>query len=298
MAKERPDLKPLAGQKLTVIACLWARTVKSPNPAYRHIDVPLVSTFMLSTKEGKEAYVEPVIEGGSYRFTVKIGKPKDVEGAKNGTKLSRGAKFQCLMSHTPIASAHIYSEANAGRMGTRLMAIVTKGAHGRLYLAPTSAIEAIALTAQPTWKPEAAMPKNPRWFSPPLYGLKTYGDLFTSRQLVALTTFSDLVSEARAKILQDALAAGMPDDGKGLDDSGTGAMAYAEAVAVYLAFVVDKASDYWSTVCSWCAGSARTGERTLRVSVDAALRAGIFKASGSFDPMGWSVGARRSFPRP
>ncbi len=123
MAKERPDLKPLAGQKLTVIACLWARTVKSPNPAYRHIDVPLVSTFMLSTKEGKEAYVEPVIEGGSYRFTVKIGKPKDVEGAKNGTKLSRGAKFQCLMSHTPIASEHIYSEANAGRMGTRLMAI-------------------------------------------------------------------------------------------------------------------------------------------------------------------------------
>ncbi len=95
------------------------------------------------------------------------------------------------------------------------------------------------------------MPKNPRWFSPPLYGLKTYGDLFTSRQLVALTTFSDFVSEARAKILQDALAAGMPDDGKGLDDSGTGAMAYAEAVAVYLAFVVDKASDYWSTVCSW-----------------------------------------------
>ena len=86
MAKERPDLKSYVGQKLTVIAWLWARTVKSPNPAFAHVDVPLASTFMLSTKAGKEAYVEPVIEGGSYRFTVRMGKPKDAEAAKNGTK--------------------------------------------------------------------------------------------------------------------------------------------------------------------------------------------------------------------
>ena len=89
MAKERPDLKPLVGQKLTVIAWLWARTVKSPNPAFAQVDVPLASTFMLSTKAGKEAYVEPVIEDGGYRFTVKVGKPKDAEAAKNGTKLAR-----------------------------------------------------------------------------------------------------------------------------------------------------------------------------------------------------------------
>ena len=93
MAKERPDLKPYVGQKLTVIAWLWARTVKSPNPAFAQVDVPLASTFMLSTKAGKEAYVEPVIEGGGYRFTVKVGKPKDAEAAKSGTKLSRGANF-------------------------------------------------------------------------------------------------------------------------------------------------------------------------------------------------------------
>ena len=102
MAKERPDLKPYVGQKLTVIAWLWARTVKSPNPAFAQVDVPLASTFMLSTKAGKEAYVEPVIEDGGYRFTVKVGKPKDAEAAKNGTKLSRGANFRCLMSGTPI----------------------------------------------------------------------------------------------------------------------------------------------------------------------------------------------------
>src|SRR5439155_12379738 len=94
-AKTRPDLKPLLGKQLTVIAWVWARTVKSPNPAYAKVDVPLASTFMLSTKAGQEAYVEPVIENGGYRFTVKVGKPKNVE-VHNGTKLSRGANFQCL----------------------------------------------------------------------------------------------------------------------------------------------------------------------------------------------------------
>src|SRR5687768_10827886 len=102
MAKERPDLKPYVGQKLTVIAWLWARTVKSPNPAFAQVDVPLASTFLLSTRAGQEAHVAPVLECGGYRFTVKVGKPKDGESAKNGTKLSRGANFQCLMSGTPI----------------------------------------------------------------------------------------------------------------------------------------------------------------------------------------------------
>src|SRR5258705_9292275 len=116
MVKVRPDLKPYAGQKLTVIAWLWARTVKSPNPAFAQVHVPLVSTFMLSTKAGKEAYVEPVIENGGYRFTVKVGKPKDANGAKNGTKLSRGANFKCLMSGTPISGSYIKAEGMAGRM--------------------------------------------------------------------------------------------------------------------------------------------------------------------------------------
>jgi putative DNA methylase len=240
MAKGRPDLKPYVGQKLTVIAWLWARTVKSPNPAFADVEVPLASTFMLSTKAGKEAYVEPVIEGGGYRFTVKVGKPKDAQAAKNGTKLARGANFRCLMSGTPIASDHIYAEANAGRMGARLMAIVAEGERGRVYLAPTPEHEAAARQAKPEWRPEVTMPENPRWFSPPLYGLKTYGDLFTPRQLVALTTFSDLVGEAMARARRDAIAAGLPDDGQPLRDGGTGATAYAEAVGVYLAFAIDR----------------------------------------------------------
>ena len=129
MAKERPDLERYKGRKLTVIAWLWARTVKSPNPAFADVEVPLAATFMLSTKKGKEAYVEPVIEDGSYRFTVKVGKPKDADAAKAGTKLSRGANFRCLMSGTCQSPGDYIKadEANAGRMGARLMAIVGGG---------------------------------------------------------------------------------------------------------------------------------------------------------------------------
>lgn len=251
MAKERKDLKPLVGQKLTVIAWLWARTVKSPNPAFANVDVPLASTFTLSTKAGKEAYVEPVIEKGMYRFTVKVGNPMDADATKNGTKLSRGANFQCLMSRTPIASEHIYSEAQAGRMGARLMAIVAEGERGRVYLAPTSEHEDAALKAKPEWKPDVAMPENPRWFSPPLYGLKTYGDLFTPRQLVALTTFSDLVGEASERVRRDADAFGLAADPKPLSNGGTGAIAYAHAIGLYLAFAQSKACNRNTSLCLW-----------------------------------------------
>ena len=132
MAHERPDLKRYAGRELTVIAWLWARTVQSPNPAFTEIAVPLVSTFMLSTKNGKEAYVEPVIEAGGYRFTVNAGTPADPVEAKKGTKLSRGANFRCVMSGAPIAPAYIKAEGMAGRMGARLMALVAEGDRGRV----------------------------------------------------------------------------------------------------------------------------------------------------------------------
>lgn len=249
MVAKRPDLKPLLGQKLTVIAWLWARTVRSPNPAFSHAEVPLVSTFVLSSKEGKEAYVEPVVEGDSYRFTVKIGIPP--ESAKDGTKLSRGANFQCLLSNTPIEPKYIKAEGMAGRMGATLLAVVAEGTRGRIYLPPTPEQQAVARSAQPEWKPETDIPPDKRSMFTPLYGLTKFGDLFTLRQLAALTSFSDLVKEAIEKCRQDALAAGLADDGIGLDAGGTGASAYAEAVGVYLAFSIDKASDYWSSICTW-----------------------------------------------
>ena len=134
MVKERPDLKSYLGHDLTVIGWFWGRTVKSPNPAFRNVDVPLVTTFMLSTKPGKEAYVKPVFEGNSYRFTVKTGKADD-ETSKNGTKLER-ANFRCLMSGTPISGDYIKTEGKAGRMQSKMMAIVAEGERGRILSSP------------------------------------------------------------------------------------------------------------------------------------------------------------------
>src|SRR5690625_2748913 len=261
---ERPDLKKYEGRELTVIAWLWARTVKSPNPAFADVDVPLVSNFMLSTKKGKEAYVEPVIENGSYRFTVKNGKPEDVKAAKAGTSAGKRNAFNCLLSSTPIPYNYIRDQGKHGGMGARLMAVVVEGDRERVYLSPTRDQEKTAESASPTWVPEMTLPNNPRDFKTPNYGLTTFGDLFTPRQLVALTTFSDLVEEARQKIRKDALAAGMDDPGSspdqpgtGLEAGGTGATAYAEAVGVYLGFAVDYASNYWSVIATPAEGFIR-----------------------------------------
>lgn len=250
MVAERPDLRPLLGQKLTVIAWLWARTVKSPNPAFSHAEVPLASTFLLSSKAGKEAYVEPVVEGDGYRFTVKLGTPS--EAATAGTKAAgRGANFQCLLSGTPIGGDYIKAEGKDGRMGARLMAVVAEGVRGRVYIAPTDEHEAIARQAQSTWKPSGDVPARLTGGTCVPYGLKEWGDLFTPRQLVALTTFSDLVQEAIEKCRQDALAAGLADDSTGLDAGGSGATAYAQAVGVYLGLAVSKVSDAQSSLCRW-----------------------------------------------
>lgn len=236
------------GQQLTVIAWLWARTVKSPNPAFSHVEVPLASSFILSSKAGKESYVHPVVEGDSYRFEVRTGKPP--ESAKVGTTAGKRAGFTCLMSGSPMDYKYIRAEGAAGRMGAKLMAIVAEGARGRIYLAPTPEQEAIATAAAPTWRPETPLHGKCR-VNVSNYGLDVYGDLFTPRQLVALTTFSDLVPEAIARIRADALAAGMADDGRGLDAGGNGATAYAEAVGVYLGFIIEKMAEAHSSLCTW-----------------------------------------------
>ena len=249
MARERPDLESYVGRKLTIIAWLWARTVKSPNPAFANLNVPLASTFVLSTKKGKEAYVEPVIQNGNYRFTVRTGAPP--EDVRQGTKLARGS-FRCLYSNVPIRYEYIDDEANAGRVGERLMAIVAAGDRRRVYLSPTDSMEAVARSAQPAWKPET--PSRGTWASNAQgrrYGFWTFGDYFTDRQLVALTTFSDLVGEAQQRVLSDALVVRTLDDGVSLQEGGTSATAYAEAVGVYLAFSISKLADRGSTICSW-----------------------------------------------
>ena len=286
MAADRPDLQALVGQKLTVIAWLWARTVKSPNPAFVHVSVPLASTFVLSSKSGREAWVEPVVTGDTYRFTVRMGKPP--EEARQGTKASgRGANFLCLLSKAPIPGDYIKTEGQAQRMGTRLMAIVAEGKRGRIYLSPTSEQEKLAQEAAPEWKPQGNVPSRLTGGTCVPYGLKEWADLFTPRQLVALTTFSDLVQEAIARCHSDARNAGMEDDPRGLEEGGTGAKAYAEAVGVYLTFAIDKVADRNSSLCSWATlrEHARNtfGKQAIPMTWDFAENNPFSDSSGNFE---------------
>lgn len=296
MVNERPDLVQYQGEKLTVIAWLWARTVKSPNPAFSHVEVPLASTFILSNKAGKEAYVEPVIEGTSYRFNVRMGTLP--EAAKEGTAAGKRGGFLCLMSGVPMDYKYIRGEGAAGRIGHRLMAIVAEGKRGRVYLTPTEEHIAIADKAQPDWRPETPLTGKCR-VNVSNYGLDVYGDLFTPRQLVALTTFSDLVQEAMARVYEDALASGMANDGLGLDQNGIGATAYSQAVGVYLAFAIDRLAMTGNSLVRWnsvgekaqhCFGRQALpmlwdfAETNFLADATGSLSSGIFY---SYDPLPW-----------
>ena len=284
MIVDREDLKPYVGKELTVIAWLWARTVKSPNPAFANVDVPLASTFLLSTKAGKEVYVEPVIEGGAYRFAIKVGKPRDAEAAKNGTKLSRGANFRCLLSDAPIGGDYIKSEAKSGRMGVRLMAIVAEGARGRVYLAPTSEHEAAACKAQPSWRPDVTISGSTQYLGVKPYGFDRFDQLFTDRQLESLTVLTDLIKEVREKAQLDGVDAGLSVDERPLHDKGAGSVAYSDALAVYLAFVIDRIAFYGSSLCGWLTKDNAMGksmpQQALAMSWDFAEGNPFAKSSG------------------
>jgi putative DNA methylase len=179
-----------------------------------------------------------------------MGAPGRGSTAEAGTKLAR-ANFRCLLSDSPITPEHIRSEAQAGRLGARMMAVVAEGDRTRIYLDPTQEMEDLAAQAAPTWKPEVEFFQQALGFRVGNYGMTKWSDLFTARQLVALTVFSDLVLEARERVRSDAVAAGMRDDGVALADNGVGASAYADALAVYLAFAVDRVADRHSTIATW-----------------------------------------------
>ncbi len=247
-------LYPKGPKGETVIAWLWARTVKCPNPACA-TQMPLARSFWLSTKKGKEVWIEPVIDRAakSVSFIVRHGMPaaKDVALVKNGTKMGRGASFSCLVCGTTPGDAYIKSEGMQKRLGAVPMAVVVEGAGGRTYLSPELVPAPVPKEYPDTTGLTAELPDDPRNVWCKQYGLITYADLFTIRQLTALTTFSDLVSEAYKQVQRDAVAAGLPNDGKGLVDGGTGARSYADAIAIYLAFALDKMTDTNTSICTW-----------------------------------------------
>ncbi len=244
MAKDRPDLNEYVGEELTVIAWLWARTIECPNPGCR-ARTPLVRSFWLSSKKGKECYAKPILDrdAKSVRFDIASkGVPP-----KNTTDRT-GAR--CLFCETFVKKGPLREIAVAHGLVEIPLAIVAEGEKGRLYL-PGNAIAPPDVIRPKVPFLEQAMTNDKRWFSPPLYGMPNFADLFTSRQLVALTTFSDLVQEARERILVDTREAGIGPNDSRLADGGIGIVAYADAVATYLAFGVDKSTLTNCTLAAW-----------------------------------------------
>ena len=261
--------------------------------------MPLVRSFQLSTKKGKETWVEPIIDHSQtppvINFEVKTGDGEALEGTVN----RKGAI--CIACNSPTSLDHVRSEGKAGRMSSQLMAIVAEGQGGRVYLPPNKKHTEIAREAQPTWKPDSDLPEQALGFRVQGYGMTRHCDLFTPRQLVALTTFSDLVGEAREKVKADAIAAGMIDDGLSLNDGGTGATAYADAVSTYLAFGVDKGADYWSSICSWHISRETIGhlftKQAIPMTWDFAEANPMSDSTGNFNgAIDWIVGVINNSP--
>ncbi len=244
--------KEHGGGKATVIAWIWTRTVPSPDPAFSDAHVPLVRSFDLSTKKGKEVWVEPIVEGKDYYFTIRSTANGDARYGLEGTMNRRGGI--CLVSDAAMPFEYIRAQGRKCNIGVRLMAVVVEGLHGRTYIPPTIEHEELARSVKPEKRPDIVFEPNALGFRIGSYGLTTFGDLFTDRQIAALNTFSELVHEAREVIECDALAAGFSDAQTPVRHGGTGAKAYAEAVSVYLGLTINRLADRGSAICSWDSG--------------------------------------------
>lgn len=261
------------GANATVIAWVWARTVTCPNPACG-IEMPLVRSWWLGKKKGKEAWVRPIIardpehpSGKRVKFEIGHGRAGAPSADEDGTMDGRRGAT-CVACGALASVDHVREEAVAGRMGQVLMATVALGDRQRIYLAPEESHVAAAEVERPVSSVDGAMSTNPRWFSPPAYGLTEFSDLFTNRQLLAMTTFSDLVVEARELVLRDALVAGMP-AGSGLESGGSDAQAYADAISTYLGIGMSRFTNYASSICRWRpdAGKEQSGDMFARQAV-------------------------------
>lgn len=246
--------KEAGGGNGTVVAWLWARTVESPNPAFKGCHVPLVSSFWLSNKAGKEVWIDPVVSEREYSFHVRQGPPKNPDAVGAGTKLGRGANFRCVLSKSPIEPEYIKAEGMAGRLGARLMAVVVQGKKDRAYVAPTRAMEHAANSATPEWSPEGEVPARLTGGTCYSYGMTTWGSLFTRRQLVALGTFAELIPRAVALAVEAS----------GHDQSRDG---YGSALAVYLTFCLSKLADWSSSICGFIPGYGKYRDTFARQAI-------------------------------
>ena len=288
----------------TVIAWLWARTVKCPNPSCK-CHMPLVSSFMLSAKKGRQAWVVPHITKHALNDCGSMGNPKSSDSPANITytvetsgtppkspKTGRGT-FICSACGTPVKNEYLHEEFSAHRDGRVMLAVVAESKNGRLYLsAPPEHVKA-ADVPRPEDFPDAEMNQDcTDLISGRDYGFTNWHQLFTNRQLTMLTAFSDLLPEVQEEVRRDALRAGWTEeDAKG----------YAEAVRVYLAFAVDKLTIFHSAFCPWNTVGEKIencfGRQAIPMIWDYAEGNPFSDSSGCFSHMlGWIVEVLENLP--
>jgi len=263
--------KEYGGGKATVIAWIWVRTVPSPDPAFADVQVPIASSFLLSSKDDQEAWIEPVVDRLNKKVTFRIrknGTKAELKRAAEGTKVGR-ANFRCLLSDSAITAEYVKAQGRAGKIGEALMAVVAEVKGGRVFIAPddiqshTANLlrdDPIAVECRETFL-SGEVPAKLTGGTCHGYGLDRWGKLFTGRQLIALKTLSDLVHEVKDIINSDAKTSGFVTEGELLRNGGNGALAYAEAIAVYLGFGISRLSDILNSLCRW--ESSKTQVRNL-----------------------------------
>lgn len=259
IGKQYPKAVLEDGTEAMVIAWIWARTVVCRNPACG-IRMPLAKSWWLGKKRGKEAYVIPSVEDG--KVTFRIGHDIKKAPTKDSDGTVRRTGVVCIGCGDIAPLAYVRTEGKARRIGNQLMAIAVEGDRRRVYLPPNELHEQAANVVQPEDVPDTELPVAALGFRVQGYGMTHHSDLFTNRQLLALTTFSDLITDARERAYMDALAAGFP-TGERLEHGGLGAEAYADAIAVYLALVVSKAADRFSSICGWDSSTKTEGTRNV-----------------------------------
>jgi len=279
--------KEYGGGKGTAIAWIWTRTVPSPDPAFSEAHVPIASSFLLSTKSGREAWVEPIVDKAAKNITYAMhigGAASRIALAKDGTKSGRGANFRCILSDTAITPEYIKACGNSGKLGRALMGIVVERKGGMIFVAPDASQSEAADSAKPDWRPDVDLPNDPRNFWTVDYGIKNFGDLFTDRQLTALNCFANLVPEVIERVSQDAMKFGMSSEDLGLSSNMQSARAYGEAVGFYLGMAIGRSANYWSSQTPWGGGFIvqTFGRQSLPMVWDYA-EANIFSSStGNF----------------
>lgn len=249
----RDDLFNYKNRDLTVVAWIWARTVRSPNPAFSHVHVPLVKSFILCDKKGREAWLSPKVIGEEYSFSIETGIPEEI--SKAGTK-SAGANFKCILSNSPIDAKYIRKEAKSGKLGVRLLAIVAQGKGSKVYLPASKEHESAAFSLESIWEPNEKFFEKALGFRVGAYGLTAWKDLFTKRQLSSLSKLSDIITGLSEKIIGDALSEGMA-RGESLSEGGRGAIAYADTIVTYLAFSLSRTADFNNSLTGWRPGNEK-----------------------------------------